>query len=686
MLPRSWSIPHALAPALAALLLAGCATERRPEVDPDAVPDAYAVATGALMTPGSTRAWQVTPDGNFYNGAWRLRVTPTSGPDSAGPPRRIAAEDRWLPVLHWVRRSGAVRWEFSAAALAEPAPRDSQLVVSLEIRARNEGGAPAEAALELALEPREPGTSWVAWDGTEEPPRWNGGAGNDAVHAWSEGAGGGALVAERWTLAAGETRTRRVALPAYPSAAGDLARFAARSHADCEAAVRRFWRGEVERGTRFALGDSATENALRAANVVLLSLWERRGEFRVPIGGPFQYRDVWLRDGARAIAALAVAGHTELARDLARGFLLLQWPSGAFLSQRGQLDGVGQALWAFEQSWLRPPGAGAELAEIADAAAAAERWFRLQRELGLRLEGDFPKLLPYAEPRDGELTRAQLVGNDAWAIAGLRAASRLLAAAGRAGEAAEAGRGADLWREAFVEALARTGHPDLPASWQGPGRDWGNYAVAWPCAALPADDPRIAAFARRLWAAGGGAGLTFYATPDSLHGYLGADLGVWAMLTGRRAEADSVIDAHLHWRTASGTAGEYFDRDGRFGGNLPPHPTSAAAALLLVRHALVYDDGDTLRLTLGARERWWRGARIERTPTRWGVMDLEFSAGPSSARWKWSPVPAWTALTLPPGAVLAAAPAAPLVGAPGGTVVMAPPGTREASVTTGSAP
>lgn len=668
------------------ILFAGCGA-RETAIEPDAVPDAYAVASGALFTPGSTRAWQVTGDGNLWNGAWRLRIDAASGTGRAGPPRRIAAEDRWLPVLHWTRRAGAIRWDFSAAALAPRAPRDSALLVSLEMVARNAGSATAEARADLSLESREPNPAFVAWDGTDEPPRFGNGDSRTVVHAWSDDWRGGdsTRLVERWTLAPGESRRLRLVLPAYPTAERDLHRFAGRSHRACEAIVRRNWIATMRRGARFDLGDPEVENALRAASVVLLSCRERRGDRWVPIGGPFQYRDVWLRDGARAIAALAVAGYGPVARQLADGFLLFQWPNGAFMSQRGQLDGNGQAVWAFEQAWLRPPGSHRELARFAEAALQSAAWVRLQRQLGERMEGNFPHMLPFAEPRDGELTRAQLSGNDAWAYAGLRATARLLAAAGRDEEAREIFAGAATWRADFDSALIRTGEPDLPPSWQKVGRDWGNYAAAWPCEVIDAADPRAARFAERIWRAAGGAGLGFYATPDSLHGYLGADLGVWAMLAGRRAEADSVLAATLHWRTASGSAGELFDRSGHFGANLPPHPTSAAALWLLVRNAVIFDDDDTLRLTLGARERWWRHATIERAPTRWGVLGLEFSGDAGRARWRWTPVPVWTALTLPPGRRLVAAPPAPLRGEAGGTRVWAPPRTGQLEVATEAA-
>jgi hypothetical protein len=107
----------------------------------------------------------------------------------------------------------------------------------------------------------------------------------------------------------------------------------------------------------------------------------------------------------------------------------------------------------------------------------------------------------------------------------------------------------------------------------------------------------------------------------------------------------------LHWRTASGGAPELFSRSRRdFGTNLPPHCTSAAALLTLVRNMLIHDDGDTLRLTLGARDSWWRkGAMVSDAPTRWGTIDVRFARRGDVVEWQWSAVPVWTTLTLPAG-------------------------------------
>jgi hypothetical protein len=499
------------------------------------------------------------------------------------------------------------------------------------------------------------------------------------AHAWSDAPASGDRLLATWPLTPGQSRTLRIVVPAYPTPAARLTEWANVPHARRLQESRHHWRREIEAGARFALGDPEVENAMRAAVALLLTCRERRGDRWLPIGSPIHYRDIWLRDGARAIHALALMGRTAEARELAAGLLDYQWPQGAFLSQRGQLDGTGHALWAMEQALLRPEP-DRRLGPFTEAALRAVRWGEWQRELGAAVGLPYGTMLPYADPRDNELVRAQLVGTDAWMIAGYRAAARLLRAEGRTPQADSVEQALARYVRDFEAALERTGSADIPPSWQNQGRDWGNLNVGYPCGVLPAGHPRLAALAERVWRTAGGAGLATSTVPESLHCYVGADLGTWALLAGRRAAADSVLAAMLHWRSASGGAAEVFSRITRdFGVNPPPHATSAAALLTLIRNNVLYDDDDTLRLTLGTRPAWWRQASIERAPTRWGLLDLRFSRTGDQASWEWSPVPVWTALTLPPGTALAGAPPAPLR-ASGSGVVLAPPKTRSATV------
>src|SRR5205085_11598883 len=106
----------------------------------------------------------------------------------------------------------------------------------------------------------------------------------------------------------------------------------------------------------------------------------------------------------------------------------------------------------------------------------------------------------------------------------------------------------------------------------------------------------------------------------------------------------------------------------------------------LVRNSVVDDDGDRLALTQGARDRWWQGARVDGAPTRWGTLAIAFERTPTAATWRWTPVPVWTALTLPPGTRLAGEPAPPLVRGERDDLVLAPPGVAAARVAIAATP
>jgi hypothetical protein len=278
-------------------------------------------------------------------------------------------------------------------------------------------------------------------------------------------------------------------------------------------------------------------------------------------------------------------------------------------------------------------------------------WLEVQCLLTRQLKLKYPGLLPYGDPRDNELTRAQLVGNDAWGIAGCRAVGTLARLAGDASLASKADSVAGAYREAFRAALVRTGHRDIPPSWQGVGRDWGNLTVGYPTLVLPADDPRLEMLARRIWARTGGAGLASYGPLDTLHTYLGTDLAQWALLAGHAAEARAYLaDVLAHSSSTLGQAELFARTNWSFGTNLPPHATAAASLVDLVRNMIVCDSRDTLELALGGEAAWWRKARFERAATRFGVIDVALeSPAADRRRARWSPVAVPTRVRVPDG-------------------------------------
>ena len=132
LLAASCSASHDAAPVLSTAAL----------FEADSVEEAFRSPTAALVWPGASRSFEITPQGNLYNGAWTIRFTPSAEGGPAGPPRVIAYEKRWMPVAHWTRRSGTLRWDCEAVALASPVHGDSGLFVSCLIRASNLGPNP----------------------------------------------------------------------------------------------------------------------------------------------------------------------------------------------------------------------------------------------------------------------------------------------------------------------------------------------------------------------------------------------------------------------------------------------------------------------------------------------------------------------------------------------------------------
>jgi hypothetical protein len=631
--------------------------------EPRVLPEHYARSIAALGMPGAHRAFQIGHGSVVGSGdaalEWRIASTP--GPVRVSP---VFFERDGVPVAHWWMVSSRESVHFEAAAVPRQALGDTSLMLSVLATATWLGETRGECALEVRVRARAEDPAAIPWDAEDTDSYeeyWrerfavrNGRivAGIDPTvtiapdaprpgrAALTRGPGPGALVATaRVNLARGERRSWHFWMPAYPSSAPGpgLERIAA--HARVVSEARDTWRHRLAQGSPLTTSDSLVDAAWRAALVTLLVCQEHeRGDW-VPLGNPFQYRDVWLRDAARTVRALAVAGYTEMARSDALTITRFQLPSGVLLSQQGQLDGTGQALWTLAQAATLPPApewAARTLPTVRHALA----WFGWQRLLTRQLQIRYPGLLPYADPRDNELTRAQLVGNDAWGIAGCRAAATLARLAGDDSLARAADSTAADYRATFRAALVRGGSPDVPASWQGVGRDWGNLTVGYPTRVLPDDDPRLALLARRIRARTGGPGLVSYGPLDTLHTYLGTDLAQWALLAGRAAEARAYLaDLLAHSSSTLGQAELFARAGGSFGTNLPPHATAAAGLVDLVRNMIVCDSRDTLELALGGEVAWWRGTRFGRAATRFGVIDVALGTqARDRRRARWSPV------------------------------------------------
>lgn len=637
--------------ALLAAAAFGCGPAR-PKAQPSAgvavLPEPYAHSLAALGVPGFRRAFQAGHGSQLGAGdaafAWAL-----DGADAATT-SPVYFESDGVPIAHWWITTASDSAHFEAAVSPVPGATDTLLVASVRVTVVARGGGAARSGLRLHVLDELAGPHYRPWDAIPAP---------GAAWTWSSGRAtrdglvlGGLADTKSWRVGGADGDARLSATAAGGGAAlecwlvdrpvseSEAARITKRlRHDEHLARTRGLWRDWLARGATFETPDTLVNQAWRAALVTLLQGQERSAGGWVPIGNPFQYRDTWLRDGARVVRALALAGQTQLAREDALSFVRYQLPSGALLSQSGQLDGAGEGLWAFEQAASLPPDAAWSKRFLPVALRTGE-WLRRQREQSLALAAkmrvDWPGLLPFGDPRDAELVRGPLVGNDAWAIAGQFALASLAARAGDAGAADAARAEGESHRAAFAAALAREAHADVPPSWGEGGRDWGNCYVGFPARVLEPKSARLAALAQRLWARSG-LHMVSYGPADSLHTYLGTDLAVWALLADRPADARaSLADLLAHSNSTLGQA-EIVSRSGRgFGNNLPPHGTAAAQLVELLRDMIVLDVRDTLDVGACADAGWWAGTHLRRAPTRFGLLELSLTrpaADRFEARW-----------------------------------------------------
>jgi hypothetical protein len=421
------------------------------------------------------------------------------------------------------------------------------------------------------------------------------------------------------------------------------------------AALRSLWATQEAGMMRIEVPEAKVDATYRAAIAEMLE-----SRILTPTGweqspNRLQYRAFWIRDAAIETQALDLAGlHVAAAQNL--DFIdTFQQADGLFISQAGQYDEWGEALWALAQH--------AELAQ--EPAYAAAQLGRIGAAIGwlsAASAADPLGLLPASNPDDNELAYGHITGDDLWAAAGLRSA---IAAATLAGQAvdttaapvgqsaataagaeahaaaatpAEASADAAAWTavdqrfeaaldRAIAAAVAREGHIPPVLDAKG-GQDWGNYWATFPVQVLGTRSPAVTATLR--WARAHMAeGLPTYLDGSELHDYLGFRIFQAELAVGDEADAVAGLYAELAHTTA--TDGGWETGIGPYRGrasatNLAPHGTFAAEYVALLRNMLVTDtSAGGVELLAGASSAWLGpGQRITvaAAPTDHGVISF----------------------------------------------------------------
>ncbi len=395
---------------------------------------------------------------------------------------------------------------------------------------------------------------------------------------------------------------------------------------DCVSRTEEFWRDLLSRAAVQQLSDQKALDTYRAS-LVYMFLTRDVGE---PRPGEGFYEDFWLRDAAFILYALEAAGFVDEASRSLPFVLARQREDGSFISQYGQLDGNGQALWALVQYW-RFSRDVAWLRTVYPRLQRAVAWIRRSR----RATGT--GLLPNA-PADGEFLwdgTHHIVGYDLWNLRGVAAVAEAAEVLGDTEEAETLEREFEDYRATILQALSKRGLDYFPPSYEGEGTHWSNLKVIYPTELLDPGDPLVtqtleraeATFIEGIIAWKGEAGR--YGGPvglSAIHPYLSTFVTQSRLLRGECKVAEDQFDAVLaHTTSTHGFPEGVYHTERLAWNDTLPHMYGAANFVALLRRMLVLERRGRLELSRCLPRRWaaapfeiiLRGA-----PTEFGPLDL----------------------------------------------------------------
>jgi len=347
---------------------------------------------------------------------------------------------------------------------------------------------------------------------------------------------------------------------------------------------------------------------LAAANLVLHAP-------REVYPGPYTYKRFWFRDAVFVLNALLSLGEVERTRRALAEFAPRQRLDGYFLSQEGEWDSNGEALWFFHRFATL---AGEKLpADWLHAVAKGARWIHRKRlpQTPSRPEAG---LLPAGFSAEHLGPNDFYYWDDFWAVAGLHCAAELLRetdAAHAKDCAAEAAEFLTTIQRSFPSGPHRRFPGAIPAS---PHRRMDSGAVGslvadYPLQLFPPGNPWITKTADYLCENCLQAGGFFQNMIHSgINAYLTLHLAQVRLRAGDASSAWSLMDSVVALASPTGQWPEAI-HPLTFGGCMGDgqHIWAAAEWLMFLRNTFVLEESGGLVLGAGVRPPWWqKGAAV----------------------------------------------------------------------------
>jgi hypothetical protein len=345
--------------------------------------------------------------------------------------------------------------------------------------------------------------------------------------------------------------------------------------------------------------------------------------------GPFIYRRFWFRDATFILHALLCVGLKERVLRALDCFRSRQTAQGYFLSQEGEWDSNGEALWIMRQycemTGNIPPK------EWQNSIDKAGEWI-CKKRLSNNLQSPHAGLLPSGFSAEHLGPNDFYYWDDFWAVAGLKAAAFLCSAYKDNDEAIYFEGESEALIESINQSLkkvgARLNKPAIPAS---PYRRLdsgaiGSLVASYPLRIFKQNDPRILGTADYLMKdclIHGGffqdmthSGINPYLTLHLAQVLLRAgDPRYFGLMTAvaKLASPTGQWPESIHPRTGGGCMG-----DGQ-------HVWAAAEWVLMIRNCFVREENGRLILCSGIPRIWLKTKQtitFGPAPTRFGSIQI----------------------------------------------------------------
>lgn len=657
-----------------------------PAIDIPGAPFSYASqSTDQLSVMYATAGTEITPEGNLYTGYGELMFF--AGVDRQPIHARIRTlEQGYLPIVHYTVSHAGVEYQFTAFAASMGAAQDGTQVANyVRVTAVNRSATDKRAFLTSAWRYQaEQKTPYNSGDNRFERPvvaknpgdyRQPGQEFNPkSIYLAKDNAyfqNGRAIylfpsapkpflrptlsdfynlldlgpvgIAETATpntplataeyeipLRPGEQRSLDFVMPLTPlgEGSGELGRLRASSFDDRKAEVVRFWTQIFEHGIDIETPESKVNDTYRTSLVNNLISLNKIGDDYIQTINQLHYHGFYLRDSADFVRMYDTSGYTDVARKVLNFFATKQRADGNFLSQEGQYDGWGQALWTYGEHYRM----------TRDKQFAAEVYPRILRAVDW-LEGALEKdplhVMPATDVRDNEFVAGHLTGYNFLALNGLQAAEMMAGELGHPEDKLRFKRIEDRLRAAFLKQLeiasAQAGGKIPPSLDPGAGgTDWGNLLAVTPEEQLDPFDAKVTATLRDTQSRYQEGLMTYHQDGQGtfLHHYLTIKNTLTELVRGEDEQAIRELYAILVHTSSTNAGFEYSIRpwgDRDFSGNLAPHGWFATEYRNLLRNMMVRERGQSLHLLSAISPEWvgtGRTIRVARAATYFGVVNF----------------------------------------------------------------